>query len=99
MMLSHACIFSWKPNGVMKNPVSSIVVGIRAPNNAYDRQILTVSPCNGIYHREAPNGESNNTGSHSSGAGIAISNIADIELVTASHQIEVGLCNEMVQQG
>lgn len=83
-----------KANCMMKNMVSVIVIGIRAPNYAYDRQILAVSPYNAVDNREAPNSEGHNTGSHASRVGIAISSIDDIELIVASHQIELRLCNE-----
>lgn len=86
-------------NGVVQNPVSSIIIGVGPTNNAYDRQILTVSTSNSIQHTESPNSERDNTSANATRPGVSIRSVAGVELVTATNKVELGLSDQVVEKG
>lgn len=86
-------------NRVMQNAVCAIVIGIGPANDTDEGKILAVGTGNGIEDTEAPNSEGNNTGTDTTGTGIAISGISCIKLIAAANETEAGFSNEVVKQG
>ena len=85
-------------NGVMKNPVSTVVVGVRTSDDTYQRQILAVSSRNSVYDAESSYGESDNTSANTAWSSVAICRVASVKLVAAANEIETRLGYEMVKQ-
>lgn len=88
-----------KPNCMVQDPVSAIIVGIGATHNANHRQILTVSTSNGVQHAKPTDSESDHTCTHALGSSIAISGVAGVELVAAADQVEFRLGDQVIQKG
>jgi len=84
-------------NCMMQNPVGTEVVGIRAPHNAYDREILTVGSGNTVDDTEPSNGESNHNGTHAFPSGVPIGSISSVNLITAPNVVDARLVKQVIQ--
>jgi hypothetical protein len=73
-------------NGVMEDAVGAIVIGVGAPYDTDDGEILTVGASNGIEDAKATDSEGNNASTHAMGSGIAICSISCIELIAAANE-------------
>jgi hypothetical protein len=73
-------------NGMMEDAIGAIVIGVGAPRDTNDGEILTVSTSNGVEDAEATNSEGDNASTNTVGSGIAIGSIACIELIAASNE-------------
>lgn len=78
---------------MMKDSVSSIIVGVRATNDTNERQVLTISTGNGVQNRKTTDGKRDNTRTNTAGPSVAISGISSIKLVTAADVIKRRLRN------
>lgn len=73
---------------MMKDSVSSIIVGVRATDYANERQVLTVSAGDGIQNAKTADGERDDTRADAAGPSVAVSGVSSIKLVTAADVIE-----------
>ena len=73
---------------MMKDSVSSIVIGVRATDDANEWQVLTVGAGYGIQNAKTADGERDDTRTDAAGSGVAISGISSIKLVTAADVVE-----------
>lgn len=85
-------------NGMMKNPVSPVIIGIRTPNNTNHRKILTISTSDRIKNAEPTDGKRNNTGTNTARAGITVSGVSRIKLITATDISKARLSYEMIKK-
>lgn len=83
---------------MVEDTVGAIVIGVRATDDADDREVLAVGTGDGVDDAEATHSEGDDAGTHASGASIAICGIASIELVAAADELEGLLCQQVVQQ-
>lgn len=78
-------------NCMMQDPVGTEVVRIRAPNNAYNREILTVGSGNTVDNTEPSNGESNHNCTHTLPSGVTIGSISSVDLIAAPNVVNARL--------
>lgn len=83
-------------DGVMEDAIGAIVIGVGAPNDTDDGEVLAVGTSNGIEDAEATDGEGNNTSTHAMGSGIAICSISCIELIAAADESQAWFRKQMV---
>lgn len=84
-------------NGMMKDPVGSVIIGVWATNDANQRQIFTVSTGDSVKHAKPTNGEGHDTGADPTRASVPIGSVSGIQLVTATDQVEPGLGYQVVE--
>lgn len=88
-----------QPDGVMEDPVGAIVVGVGTADDANERQILTVGTGNGVENTEPADSEGDDARTDATGASVAVSRVAGVELVTAADEVEPRLSDQMVEKG
>lgn len=86
-----------QPDGVVQDPVRPVVIGIRPSHDTDHRQVLTVSPCDGVEHAETPNRERHHARAHTPSSRVPISRIAGVQLVAAADQVQLRLGYQVVQ--
>ena len=86
-------------DGVMQDPIGSVIVGVGAADDADDRQVLAVGPGDGVEHAEAAHGEGDGAGADTLCPGVAVGGVPGVELVAAADEVEAGLVDEVVEEG
>ena len=86
------------PDGMMKNPIGTVIVRIRTSTDAYNREILTVRAGNCVDHTEASEGEGDDAGTDAALARVSVGGVAGVELVAAADVVEAGLGDEVVEE-
>jgi hypothetical protein len=81
----------WDANCMMQNPVGTKVVRIWPPNNAYNREILTIGPRNTVDDTKPSNSECDHNGTYPFPSGVPISRISGIYLITTPNIIDARL--------
>lgn len=84
---------------MVKDPVSSIVVGVRTSNNTNQRQILTVRTGDRIENAESTHGERDDTSTDAARASVAIGGVPGIQFVAATDVVKPRLGDEVVEEG
>ena len=72
---------------MMQDPVSPIIIRIRAADDTDNGQILTVSASNSVQDAKATHSERHHTGPHASGACVAVGGVSGVQLVAAADQV------------
>jgi hypothetical protein len=85
-------------NGVVKNSVGPIVIGVGTTYYANERQVLAVRAGDRVDNAEAANGEGHDTRADAAGAGVTISGVPGVELVAAAYVLETRLGDEVVEE-
>ncbi|GFY82426.1 thiamine pyrophosphate dependent pyruvate decarboxylase family protein [Actinidia rufa] len=86
-------------DGVVKDSVSAVIVGIRAANDADDGEVLAVGACDGVEDAEAADGEGDDdAGADTAGAGETVGGVAGVELVATADEVEPRLGDEVVKE-
>lgn len=83
----------------MEDPVGTVVIGIGPADYTNHRQVLTVRAGNSIDHAQPANRERDDAGANSPGPGIAVGGVPGVELVAATDRVELGLGDQVVQEG
>lgn len=86
-------------NGVVKNSIGAIIISIGSSNNTNHREILTISPSNGVEHTKPTHSKRDHTSPNATRPGIPVSGVASIELIAAPNVGEPGLGNEVIEKG
>lgn len=85
-------------DGVMEDPVGSVVIGVRTANDAYYWKVLAVGTGYGVEYAQAADGEGDNAGPDSAAPGVAVSRVAGVEFVAAAYEIEARFSQEVVEE-
>jgi len=85
-------------NGVVKNSVCPVVIGVGTTDYANERQVLAVRPGDRVEDAETANGEGHDARADAAGAGVAVSGVPGVELVAAANVVEARLGDEMVEE-
>jgi hypothetical protein len=85
------------PNSVMEDAVGAEIVGIGATNKANDGEILAVGASNGVDHTQASHGERHRAGTNAVGSRVPIGSVTRVELIAATNEVEIGLCDQVVE--
>jgi hypothetical protein len=88
----------WYTNSMMKDSVSTIVIGIRSSNYTDHRQIFTVSSGDGVKDTESTNGESNHTRANAFSTCVTVGSITGVKFVTAADEVKLRLSDQVIKK-
>jgi hypothetical protein len=88
----------WHSNSVMKDSVSTIVIGIRSSNYTDHRQIFTVSSGDGVKDTKSTDGESNHTRANALSTRVTVSSVTGVKFVTAADEVKLRLSDQVIKK-
>lgn len=82
----------------MEDPISTVIIRVRASDNTNHRKILAVRAGDRIENTQPSDSESHDAGADASSTSISIGGVPCIELIAAADQVKPGLGYKMVEQ-
>ncbi|RDY08913.1 hypothetical protein CR513_06800, partial [Mucuna pruriens] len=82
----------------MEYPIGAVVVRVGSSHHANHRQVLAVSSGDGVQDAESAHGEGDHARPHALRTRVAVGGVAGVELVAATHEVELRLGDEVVQE-